>query len=339
LFATLTPERLTEVLRPKVDAAWNLHAATEHLDLSAFVLYSSIAGVIGNPGQANYAAANTFLDALAHHRHTRGLPATSVVWGPWQQSSGMTSGLGEADLVRLRREGLLPLGDTDGMRMFDAAMAGGRAVFAAVRIDRAALGEADPNHVRAVMRGLVRPTRRRAAEAPSEPPNPAAQLAGLSTAEQERLILDVIRTQAAAVLGHTSADATAPDKPFSDIGFDSLGVMEFRNRLRTAIGLQLPTTAMFDYPTPEALAGFIRREIAPVDDPAQRLGAEIESLARECTAAALSPEDRAELASRLTALVRELEGKDVGGIDPDDTVDNLDDADDRELFDFIDNLG
>ncbi|MEU4839091.1 SDR family NAD(P)-dependent oxidoreductase [Nocardia testacea] len=339
LLAGMTPEQFATVLAPKVDAAWNLHEATAELDLSAFVLYSSIAGVIGNPGQANYAAANMFLDALARHRHLLGLPATSLVWGPWQQGSGMTAALGAAELGRLRREGLTPIGAAEGTAMLDAALADGGPVFAAVRIDRAALGAQDPDEVRAVMRGLVRPARRRAAESADRPPDLAAQLAGRPAAEQERIILEVIRVQAAAVLGHSSAEATAPDQPFSEIGFDSLGVMEFRNRLRTAVGTQLPATAVFDYPTPEALAGFLRREIAPDEDPVQRITAEIESLAHSCAAAELSPADRTGLANRLTALLRELEGTAPAESDPGAAAaENLDAADDRELFDFIDNL-
>ncbi|MFI6778935.1 SDR family NAD(P)-dependent oxidoreductase [Nocardia sp. NPDC050412] len=345
LLATMTPEQIAKVLRPKVNAAWNLHEATKDLDLSAFVLYSSIAGLIGNPGQANYAAANVFLDALAQHRQVTGLPATSVVWGPWEQSGGMTSTLGAADVARLRREGLLPLGDEDGMELFDAALAGGQSAFVAVRIDRTALGEAHPGDVRAVMRGLSRPARRRVVDTTSAPSAASSgsvswstQLLGRSTAEQERVILDVIRAQAAAVLGHTSADSTPPDKPFSDIGFDSLGVMEFRNRLKSAVGVQLSATAMFDYPTPEALAGFLRQEIVPVDDPAERVAAEIESLARSCATAELSAVDRSDIASRLTALLRELEGKDTDGFDLDGGADSLESADDRELFEFIDQI-
>ncbi|MEU5406098.1 SDR family NAD(P)-dependent oxidoreductase [Nocardia asteroides] len=341
LLATMTADQIARVLRPKVDAAWNLHEATRHLDLAAFVLYSSIAGVIGNPGQANYAAANVALDALAQHRRVNGLPATSVAWGPWQQSSGMTSDLGEADLLRLRREGLLPLGADEGMALFDAALAGGRADFVAIRVDRNALGEAGPGELRPVMRGLVRPARRRVSEPVGTAPDLAVRLHGQSAAEQDRIVLDVIRAQAAAVLGHEGADAMAPDKPFSDIGFDSLGVMEFRNRLKSAAGVQLSTTAMFDYPTPAALAGFLRRELVPDDDPAQRLSTGIEALARDLGSAELSAGARSELATTLTALLRTLDvtvAVPVAEVDPDLDVDSLDGADDDELFAFIDNL-
>ncbi|MEV6359942.1 SDR family NAD(P)-dependent oxidoreductase [Nocardia asteroides] len=341
LLATMAADQIARVLRPKVDAAWNLHEATRHLDLAAFVLYSSIAGVIGNPGQANYAAANVALDALAQHRRVTGLPATSVAWGPWQQSSGMTSDLGEADLLRLRREGLLPLAADEGMALFDAALAGGRADFVAIRVDRNALGEAGPGELRPVMRGLVRPARRRVSEPTGTAPDLAARLRGQSAAEQDRIVLEVIRAQAAAVLGHGGADAMAPDKPFSDIGFDSLGVMEFRNRLKSAAGVQLSTTAMFDYPTPAALAGFLRGELVPDDDPAQRLTTGIEALARDLGSAELSAGDRSELATTLTALLRTLDVTvqvPVAEVDPDLDVDSLDDADDDELFAFIDNL-
>ncbi|WP_040699565.1 type I polyketide synthase [Nocardia vinacea] len=334
LLATMTPERIAEVMRPKVDAAWNLHEATKDLDLSMFVLYSSIAGVIGNPGQANYAAANVFLDALAQYRHVNGLPATSMAWGLWAESTGMTGGLGAADIARLRRDGFPPLGIEDGMALFDAAVAGGRADVAAVRIDRSALAEDG----RSIMRGLVRPSRRRVASAVGESSTLAALVAGRSPAEQKRVVLEVIRAQAAAVLGHDGIASIAPDIPFKDIGFDSLSVMEFRNQLIKATGLRLPARLVFDYPTAEALAGFVYEQISPADDPAERIAAEIDSLTRSCATAELSPEDRSDMARRLTLLLRQLEDKDAVEIDSGRTVDSLDTADDRELFDFIDNI-
>jgi len=338
LFATMTPGQIAEVLRPKVDAAWNLHEATAHLDLSMFVLYSSIAGVIGTAGQANYAAANAFLDALAQHRHVSGLPATSIAWGLWQQSTGMTGELDAIDIARLRREGLLALQDEDGMALFDAGLAAGQAAFVAARIDRTALAEAPPDEVSAVLRGLSRPARRRAADEQDETSDLTAQLAGRSVAEQERLLLDVIRVQAAAVLGHDSADSIALDKPFSDSGFDSLGVMEFRNRMKSAAGVKLPPTAMFDYPTPAALVGYLRQEIAPIEESTERIAAEVDSLARSCAAAQLSPADRSDIVGRLTALLRDLAGDDPAAIDQ-GGVDSIDTADDGELFAFIDHLG
>ncbi len=244
----------------------------------------------------------------------------------------MTRTLGDADFARLRREGFPPLDEREGMALFDAALAGGRPAFVAARIDRSALTElADP---RPIMRDLLGPTRPRAETAASGSPEPVHRLVGLSTAEQDRIVLDLIRAEAAAVLGG-DAETIAADKPFSDIGFDSLGVMEFRNRLKAAAGVQVPATAMFDYPTPRDLAGFLRQEIAPVEDPAKRIAAEVDALARSFASAELSAADRSSLATTLSALLRELEGKDAEpGVDADD----LDTADDHELFEFIDNL-
>ncbi|WP_459545864.1 type I polyketide synthase [Nocardia sp. X0981] len=339
VFEQLTEEQIGAVLAAKVDAAWNLHEATADLDLAAFVLYSSIAGVIGSSGQANYAAANVFLDSLAHHRRLSGLPATSLAWGPWRQGGGMTSTLSDTDLARLRREGLIPLEDSDGMALFDAALAAGRAVSVAARLDRTVLAERAPDELRAVMRGLIRPARRRAAgPADGSPTGLAGQLAGRAPAEQEQLLLEVIRAQAAAVLGYHSAAEISADKQFSDTGFDSLGIMEFRNRLEASAGVRLAATTMFDYPTPAALAGFLRREIAPDNDPMPAITMEFDSLTRRCAEAELSPAQRSELASLLAVLQQQLEGSDRSAADLAENAENLDDADDRELFDFIDNL-
>ncbi|NNH73587.1 type I polyketide synthase [Nocardia uniformis] len=342
LLATMTDEQIATVLRPKVDAAWNLHEATAGMDLSAFVLYSSVAGVLGTAGQANYAAANTFLDALAQHRRAEGLPATSIAWGPWQQNSGMTGHLTEADLARLRREGLLPLNADEGMDLFDAATAAGHPTSVAVRIDRDALGAGDPAGVRPIMRALSRPGARRGAVAEPATAEIAAgsgqlvtRLLGRSAEEQKRVLLGVIGVHAAAVLGHTGAETLDADKPFSAIGFDSLGVMEFRNRLKTAAGVQLSATAMFDHPTPAALAEFLRQELVPADADARALAAEVDSLTRSFADAELTSSERSDLAKKLSALLRKLE--DVAADSIDDAGD-LDSADDDELFEFIDSL-
>ncbi|GAB0102589.1 type I polyketide synthase [Nocardia sp. JMUB6875] len=349
LLATMTDEQIARVLRPKVDAAWNLHEATAGLDLSAFVLYSSIAGVLGTAGQANYAAANTFLDALAHQRRAEGLPATSIAWGPWQQSSGMTGDLTEADLARLRREGLLPLDSREGMDLFDAATATGRPTSVAVRIDRDALG--DPAGVRPIMRALSRPAVRRGPVTDPATPDLAAdsgalvtRLLGRSPEEQKRVLLGVIGVHAAAVLGLTDSETLEPDKPFSAIGFDSLGVMEFRNRLKTAAGVQLSATAMFDHPTPAALAEFLRRELVPADAAARALTAEVDSLTRSFAAAELTSSERSALAEKVSALLRKLEDAadrtERGPLSPPgvDAAGDLESADDDELFEFIDSL-
>ncbi|RMI32138.1 SDR family NAD(P)-dependent oxidoreductase [Nocardia stercoris] len=345
LLATMTDEQITRVLRPKVDAAWNLHVATAGMDLSAFVLYSSVAGVLGTAGQANYAAANAFLDALAHQRHAEGLPATSIAWGPWQQSSGMTGDLTEADLARLRRDGLLPLNADEGMDLFDAATTAGRPTFVAVHLDRDALGAGDTAGVRPIMRALSRPAARRGpvtepatAEIAADSGQLVTRLLGRSAEEQKRVLLGVIGVHAAAVLGHTGTETMEPDKPFVAIGFDSLGVMEFRNRLKSAAGVQLSATAMFDHPTPAALAEFLRRELVPADAAAGALAAEIDSLTRHFADAELTSSQRSDLAEKVSALLRKLEDVTADRTDPGGDADDLESADDDELFEFIDSL-
>lgn len=164
---SLTPERMAAVLRPKVDAAWHLHELTCDLDLSAFVLFSSVSGLLGRPGQGNYAAANSFLDALAHHRVSLGLPAVSLAWGLWEYDGGMAGRHREPtarDLVRA-------LSPEQGMALFDAALRTDEPVLAPVLLDRAALRSAD-GLVPPLLRGLVRTGRPSAAPEPE--PEPAS---------------------------------------------------------------------------------------------------------------------------------------------------------------------
>ncbi|WP_198037100.1 type I polyketide synthase [Nocardia sp. BMG51109] len=331
-FESMTPEQLDTVFRPKVDAAWNLHEATGHLDLSAFVVYSSVAGVLGGPGQANYAAANAFLDALCRNRHLAGLPALSLAWGPWRQS-GMASRLGQQDLQRMRRQGFLPLSDAEGMALYDTALETGTAAAVAVHIDRAALAALAPEDLPPVLRGLSRGSRPVAEGGAAVTAESGVRLTGLTPEQQIETILGVIRSHAATVLGHQSAEAISSHKPFNEIGFDSLGIMEFRNRLRPALGIMLSAAAMFEYPTPAALAEYIRQEIAPDENPTDQLMSEIEALAQRCAAAALGERDRTEVATRLGAVLRELEGENDGGM-----ADKLEGADDGELFEFIDQM-
>ncbi|MFZ1154304.1 MAG: type I polyketide synthase, partial [Solirubrobacteraceae bacterium] len=132
---TLTPERVDGVLEPKLDAAWHLHELTRHLQLRSFVLFSSVAGTLGSPGQGSYAAANTFLDALAAHRQAQGLPTVSIAWGWWETASEMTDHLREVDLARLRRAGFEAFSSAEGLELFDAALGSGRVVSVPLRLD------------------------------------------------------------------------------------------------------------------------------------------------------------------------------------------------------------
>ncbi|MGW7008901.1 type I polyketide synthase, partial [Streptomyces sp. NPDC054933] len=259
---SLTPERVRNVLRPKADAALNLHELTRDLDLSAFVLFSSAAGVFGSPGQANYAAANTFLDALAHHRRALGLPAVSLAWGLWDTDDGMAGGLDAADVSRMNRGGVQGLSADEGLQLLDAAATLGEPLLVPTRLDLATVrANAATGAVPPLLRGLVRTPARRTAEA-TDRSALAQTLTGLTEAEQERVLLDLVCTHVAAVLGYDSAHAVEPDRAFKELGFDSLTAVELRNRLGAETGMRLPATLIFDHPTSLVLARHLHSEIS-----------------------------------------------------------------------------
>nr|WP_030793084.1 type I polyketide synthase [Streptomyces sp. NRRL S-920] len=257
----LTPERLAKVLRPKVDAALHLHELTEDLDLSAFVLFSSAAGVMGNPGQANYAAANAFVDALAQHRRVRGLPATSMAWGLWLDSLGAIGEANGEDAAARTGNRIPGLTSQEGLELFDTAWHHERTLFVPMRLDLAGLrAQADPAGVPPLLRGLVKTVARRSAGgAQAAGPSLTERLAGLPEHERGAAMLEYVRTQAASVLGYADADAVAPTRRFLEMGFDSLSAVELRNRLGAATGVRLPATVAFENPTSEALAAYLTR--------------------------------------------------------------------------------
>ncbi|WP_421111547.1 SDR family NAD(P)-dependent oxidoreductase, partial [Streptomyces sp. NEAU-S77] len=253
MVAAQTPARLAAVLRPKVDAAWHLHELTRDRHLELFVLFSSAAGVFGGPGQANYAAANTFLDALARHRYGENLPAQSLAWGLWAERSTMTGALNDVHRDRMSRGGLRALSTDEGVALFDAATRLPEPVLVPVHL---ALPVRDDQHP--LLRGLV-PVSRRPAAVVSKPA-PAGlrdQLRGLPEGERAALLIELVREHVATVLGHTGSIDIAPEQSFATMGFDSLTAVELRNRLAEATGARLPATLVFDYPNPEALAAFL----------------------------------------------------------------------------------
>ncbi|MFH8371036.1 type I polyketide synthase, partial [Streptomyces sp. NPDC018031] len=263
----LTPEQLERVMRPKVDAAWHLHELTADTELSAFVLFSSMAALIGSPGQGNYAAANASLDALAQARRAAGLPAGSLAWGLWADVSGMAGELDETDLARMERTGISALSAELGLDMFDRALGQDTALLVPVRLDSAALrNQARAGALPALLRGLVRVPARRADSGGSL----AQRLAGVAEADREQIVLEVVRTQVAAVLGHASATAVDPERAFKELGFDSLSAVELRNGLTQVTGVRLPATLVFDYPTPAAIAQYLVTAVTPASGPAKR---------------------------------------------------------------------
>ncbi|OBJ88765.1 polyketide synthase [Mycobacterium gordonae] len=306
LIATLTPERLDAVLRAKVDGAWHLHELTRDLDLSAFVMFSSMAGILGTAGQGNYAAANSFLDGLAEHRQGLGLPATAVAWGLWEQASAMTRHLGDRDKARMSRVGLATLSTDQAMALFDAALLADPAVVVATRLDTAALSDDAP----ALLGDLVRrPVRRTVAAADVSTTGLAARLSGLTSEQRHRELVDVVCSNAATVLGRSGTADISAQRAFQELGFDSLTAVELRNRLKTATGLTLSPTLIFDYPSPSALAEHLDIRLsgpAKQADPSARfedIARELEQLVRQSD---WSEEDRAKLAHRLHDVLADL---------------------------------
>ena len=256
---SLTAERVDRVFAPKADAAWHLHELTEHMDLGMFVLFSSAAGVLGGTGQGNYAAANAFLDALAADRRARGLPGSSMAWGWWEQTSGMTGGLSEADISRMTRSGLRALPSKEGLELFDSALNASEALMLPIPMDLGALrAQARTGALPPLFTDLVRVPARRSSQQSST--SLARRLATTPPAERANLILDLVRTQVATVLGHTTPHTINTELAFKDLGFDSLTAVELRNRLNTATGLHLPATLIFDHPTSVALSSYLLEE-------------------------------------------------------------------------------
>ncbi|MEU6236272.1 type I polyketide synthase, partial [Kitasatospora sp. NPDC047058] len=270
IIASLTPERVAAVMRPKADGAWHLHELTRGLELDAFVLFSSAAATFGVPGQGNYVAANSFLDALAADRRAAGLPGTSLAWGLWANVSGLTGQLTDSDRARLTRGGAVALSAAEGLALMDQGTARPEALLVATRLDLAGLRAqaARTAEVPPLWRTLVTAGagRRTAASGGAGADSLHRQLAGLSEQDRTRLLTDLVRTHVAAVLGHTSTDAVEPGRAFTDLGFDSLTAVELRNRLGSATGLRLPATLVFDYPSPVTLAGHLRARLVGDDE-------------------------------------------------------------------------
>jgi acyl transferase domain-containing protein/acyl-coenzyme A synthetase/AMP-(fatty) acid ligase/acyl carrier protein len=323
----LDRERLDVVLRPKAAGAWNLHELTTGPEPCELVLFSSIAATVGSAGQGNYAAANAFVDALAARRRAEGLPAISFGWGAWE--SGMVAGLGDADRARIARSGIAALSDAEGIDLFEAARRTGESLLP-VRFDRSALrAAAGAGNLPPIMRGLVRgrPSRERAATGLL-----AQRLAQTPEVHREELLLELVRAQAAAVLGYSALEAVAAERTFKDCGLDSLGAVELRNRLGQVSGLRLPSTLIFDHPSPAALAGFLSSRLGAGGDAGSRLGAEIDRL--EDLLAAAGGDEQARAIARLQVLLARTSAgaRDGEASQPDQ---DLDSASDEEVIALI----
>jgi NAD(P)-dependent dehydrogenase (short-subunit alcohol dehydrogenase family) len=337
--SSLDPQRMERVMAPKVDGAINLHELTEDLRLEDFILFSSVAATAGSAGQGNYAAANAFLDALAHHRRARGLPALSLGWGARQWATGMTAALGEADRARLERQGIAPLSDSQITALFDVSRSAGRPALLPMRLDIPALSaQGRAGELPQIMRSLIR-THARWVE--DEGAELARLLAQAPTSEWDTVVRDMVRGHVAGVLGQVSAHAIDPSRPFQELGFDSLSAIELRNRLGQATGMRLPATLVFDHPSPAAVAELLRSKVA--EDGATRPGGstrpafdeELDRLTALLPSIADDDGERQRLEARLRRLLVELAGEgDVDGATV--TVETIQSASASEIVALID---
>ncbi|MFI6345297.1 type I polyketide synthase [Streptomyces sp. NPDC050560] len=338
LLDKLTDDGVDRVLAPKADAALHLDALTRGMDLTAFVLFSSYAGVSGSLGQGNYAAANTALDALAQRRAADGLPATSLAWGVWREASGMTGDLADADLTRLATSGMSAIPLDHGLALLDTATALPDPLLVPVLFDRAAL--ARTGQVPALLRRLFRvPPKAAAPGAPTagggDGTDLARRLSGRTPVEQEKILFDLVAAHTATVLGHRSADAVDRGRGFLDQGITSLTAVDLRNRLSAETGLALPATMIFDFPAPAALVAHLR----------DRLGAGGAGTAREPVLEQLAAVEAAVATGGLDASVAEALAKRVATLhwrlDAGDTparagTSDLTASTDDEMFALID---
>jgi polyketide synthase 7 len=342
LISSLTPDRVDAVLRAKVDGAWNLHELTRHLDLSAFVVFSSMAGIVGTPGQANYAAANSFLDGLAAYRRAHGLPGLSLAWGLWEQASAMTAHLGDRDKARMSRIGLAPLSTEQALAAFDAAMLVDAAVLVAARVDRAALSD-NVAALPPLLSELVAGPARRViddTDVTASVTGLSARLHGLSPEARHRELVDLVCANAAMVLGVPNPADLNSGSAFGELGFDSLTAVELRNRLKNATGLTLSPTLIFDYPTPVVLATHLDTQLAgdAGDGEPPNLMGRFNDITRELQALLGAPNWNADDKSVLRARIRHLlaalppsEPSDAEHLD-----DDLDAATESQLFAILD---
>jgi acyl transferase domain-containing protein len=325
---SLDAERLERVMRPKLDAAAHLEELAPGAEL---ILFSSIAGTLGSPGQANYAAANAALDALAQRRRAAGGRAVSIAWGPW--AAGMAGELDEADGARLRQTGVDPLTAEQGLALLDAARATGLAAVAAVRLDAPTLrAHARAGTMPPLLRGLVRMPARRAQDQTGAL---ARRLAEIPQAEWDRVVQETVRAEAAAILGQPSPEAVDPERAFKELGFDSLAAVNLRNRLSEVTGIRLPSTLVFDYPTPAAVAGHLRERIAEEQPaPADGIHAELDRV-EELLASVGDGEERERVDARLRALLAKLAAGDGDG-ERELTAEQIESASADEIFQLID---
>jgi acyl transferase domain-containing protein/acyl carrier protein len=319
---SVTPDQLARVMRPKVDAAWQLHELTAEENLSAFVLFSSGASLFGNPGQASYAAANAGLDAMAQRLRAAGVPATSLAWGVWAEGVGMAGRLDDTNVTRIESSGVALLAVERGLELFDYSLGLDAALLAPVQLDMAALrAQARTGSLHPLLRGLVK--------VPAQAAEPAGgsleqRLAGVAEEEREAVVLELVQAQVAAVLGHESAAAIDPDRAFKDMGFDSLASVGLRNRLSKVTQLRLPATLVFDHPTAAAVTRYLLDSVQPVAVTASRADDDSAEIRAVLASIPVERLRRAQLLDTLLDLARADAPEEPAESGDDGAIDDLD---------------
>ncbi len=337
---SLTPGHVARVWAAKAGAAYHLHEATARLRLDMFVVFSSFAATLGTPAQANYAAANAYLDALAARRRACGQPGLSIAWGLWAEISGLTGKLTEADLARFGRLGIKPLPTDDGIALFDAARRDGRPALVALGFDASAPASRPARELPAPLRAFAASNGkpgRRAVASRGHPEDWSVRLRDMAPPERRKTLLALVRGNAATVLGHADTGAVPADASFKALGFDSLTAVELRNRLAAATGLRLHTALVFDYPEVAVLADYLLEQLVPdeVGVPAGDATVLLDELAHlEKALTAAHDSDSGAVTARLEALLARWKADHPPG---DDAADRLRDADAGQILEFIDN--
>ena len=336
VIGSLTPERIDRVLSAKVDGTVHLHELTKHMDLSAFVLFSSAVGTVGSAGQANYAAANAFLDAFAAHRRSMGLPGLSIAWGMWTPESTMT-GLGPDRRLseRAERTGILPFSPEEGLEQFDLACSSAETLVVPLRLNPTALTrQLELQALPPIFSGLVKASARRMTRVAAG--WLARRLRALPAEERAELALEVVRAEVAVLLGHPSEQAVDPRRAFSELGFDSLAAVELRNRLALITSLRLPSTLVFSYPNCVALSEYLIESIGGdtmAETPPAQL--ELDRLERAISSVSLDEDGRARIESRLRLLLAGLSTASQADASS-AGVENIESASADEMIELID---
>jgi polyketide synthase 12 len=306
---SLTTSQAEAVLRAKVGVAWNLHDLTKHLDLSAFVLFSSTAGTFGAAGQGNYAPGNAFLDAFAQYRRAQGLVATSIGWGAWAEG-----GLADKEAVAdLRRRHGVPLMSPQRALMAMQQAIGGRdisVVLADINWEKFGLAytavRPSPLLRDLAETGAVEPKAAEGAVPAEQGSQLTERIRRAPRGEQERVLRDLVRSHVAVVLGHDGPAAVSPGRAFWELGLDSVTALELRNRLNRATGRKLPVGLIFDYPTVDSMVTFLHGELCGSGLKLTQLMSDLDSL--DAALAVMPDGDRSRIAvtERLEKIMRRM---------------------------------